>query len=209
MKNTSLIIIGLTGGIASGKNFVANIFAQNGAVIFDADKQVHDLLELDEKTKKEVQKYFPESVISNKIDRKSLGKEVFADKNKLEILENILHPEVRKKYQEFLEKSQKEKKKIAILNIPLLLEKGGYECDYIVAITASPSLRKRRFLSRARISNPKEFSSQKGSLEKKFEQIISKQMSNRDRKLQADFIVNSAVSKENVRKQVCDILSAL
>jgi dephospho-CoA kinase len=200
-------IIGLTGGIASGKNFVAEIFRQKGAAVFDADCEVHSLLELDKSTILQVKNSFPESFVEGKIERKILGKIVFASAQKLKILEEILHPQVRKKYQEFLATAQKEKKKIAVLNIPLLLETQGYECDKILAITASPSIQKKRFLARARKNNPKNFALEKKNLEKKFEQIRSKQISNFERKSRADFTINSNASKSFVIAQVKKIFS--
>ncbi len=191
-------IIGLTGGIASGKNFVAEIFAQKGAAIFDADKEVHKLLELDKSVIIQIRNFFLESFVEGKIDRKILGKIVFANPEKLKILEEILHPKVRKKYEEFLAQAQKEIKKLAVLNIPLLLETKAYNCDKIVAIIASPSVQKRRFLARAKNATEAE----KKNLEKKFEQIRSKQISNAERKASADFVVNSAVSKDFTAEQV-------
>lgn len=191
-------IIGLTGGIASGKNFVAEIFAQKGAVIFDADKEVHKLLELDKSVIIQVRNFFLESFVEGKIDRKILGKIVFANPQKLEILEKILHPKVRKKYEEFLAEAQKSQKKLAVLNIPLLLETKAYKCDKIVAIIAPPSAQKRRFLARAKNATE----SEKKNLEKKFEQIRSKQISNSERKASADFVVNSGVSKSFTAEQV-------
>ena len=191
-------IIGLTGGIASGKNFVAEIFAQKGAAIFDADKEVHKLLELDKSVIIQIRNFFLESFVEGKIDRKILGKIVFANPEKLKILEKILHPKVRKKYEEFLAEAQKEKKKLAVLNIPLLLETKAYNCDKIVAIIASPSVQKRRFLARAKNASEAE----KKNLEKKFEQIRSKQISNAERKASADFVVNSGVSKDFTAEQV-------
>ncbi len=202
-------IIGLTGGIASGKNFVAGIFVQNGAAVFDADKEVHKLLELDQSTIAEVKKKFHESFVAGKIERKILGKIVFADAEKLKILEKILHPKVRKKYQEFLEVAQKEKKKIAVLNIPLLLETESYKCDKILAIIAAPSIQKKRFLARAKKNNPRNFAAEKKNLEKKFEQIRAKQISNSERKLRADFVVNSGVSKKKTEQQVNKIIADL
>ena len=83
-------IIGLTGGIASGKNFVAEIFQKNGAAVFDADKEVHELLESHVEAIKEVKENFPESVIGKKISRKLLGQIVFLDSQKLKILEKII-----------------------------------------------------------------------------------------------------------------------
>jgi dephospho-CoA kinase len=202
-------IIGLTGGIASGKNFVAEIFAQNGAAVFDADKEVHKLLELDKSTILEVKKNFPESFVAGKIERKILGKIVFADAQKLKILEKILHPKVRKKYQEFLDAARKEKKKIVVLNIPLLLETQGYECHKILAIIVSPSIQKKRFLARAKKNNPQNFTAERKILEKIFEQIHAKQISNLERKFKADFVVNSGISKKETEAQVKKIIAEI
>lgn len=202
-------IIGLTGGVAAGKNFVAEIFAQNGSAIFDADAQVHELLKSDEPTIAEVKKNFPTSFIDQKIDRKILGKIVFADVKKLEILEKILHPKVRQKYAEFLTKAQQEKRDLAVLNIPLLLEKQGYECQKIVAIVLPKSLQKKRFLARAKKNNARNFASEKQNLEKKFLQIHAKQMTNSQRKKLADFVINSAFSKAKTAAQVKIIIQKL
>ncbi|MBP7710828.1 MAG: dephospho-CoA kinase [Rickettsiales bacterium] len=198
-------IIGLTGGIASGKNFVAEIFAQNGAAVFDADFEVHQLFASDKSVIAAVMKNFPDSFVEGKIERKILGKIVFSDAKKLEILEKILHPKVREKYQEFLANAQKSKKKIAVLNIPLLLETQGYKCDKIVAIVASPSIQKRRFLAR----HKKTTATEKKNLEKKFEQIRSKQISNSERKSGADFVVNSGGSKRFTVEQVEKIIKTV
>ncbi len=198
-------IIGLTGGIASGKNFVAEIFAQNGAAVFDADFEVHQLFASDKSVIGMIKKKFPDSFVEGKIERKILGKIVFGDAKKLEILEKILHPKVREKYQEFLANAQKSKKKIAVLNIPLLLEKQAYKCDKIVAIVAPPSIQKRRFLAR----HKKITAAEKKNLEKKFEQIRAKQISNLARKASADFVVNSNFSKRNVIEQVVAIINKI
>lgn len=198
-------IIGLTGGIASGKNFVANIFAENGAAVFDADSEVHQLLKCDKKTIEAVKNHFPESFVAEEIDRKILGKIVFSDLKKLKILEEILHPKVRKSYQIFLKKAVLEKRKVAILNIPLLLEKKGYECDFIIAITVAPSVQKKRFIARAR-KNSKE---SKDDLEKKFAQISAKQLTNNQRKSQSDFVIDTSCSKAEVQKKVQNIYKYL
>lgn len=198
-------IIGLTGGIASGKNFVADIFAKNGAAVFDADKEVHNLLESDKLTIDEVKKNFPTSFVKQKIDRKILGKIVFSDAEKLKILEEIIHPKVRKNYQLFLKNFKIQNKKIAVLNIPLLLETKGYECDKVLAITVAPSIQKKRFLSRSM-----KFSKEsKQSLEKKFSQILAKQMTNKQRKSRADFVIDTNCSKSAVVKKVKEFLDAV
>lgn len=150
-------IIGLSGGVASGKNFIADIFAKKGAVVFDADAEVHHLLKSDKSTINEVKENFPKSFINGKIDRKTLGEIVFSNEKKLKILEKIIHPKIRENYKKFLKKAKKEDKKIIVLNIPLLLESKEYKCDYILSIVISPSIQQKRFLARAKRRNPKTF----------------------------------------------------
>jgi dephospho-CoA kinase len=208
-------IIGLTGGVAAGKNFVAKIFAENGAAIFDADAQVHQLFESDKLVIAEVKKNFPTSFVEQKIDRKILGKIVFADEKKLEILEKILHPKVRQKYAEFLSKAHQEKRSLVVLNIPLLLEKQGYECQKVVAVIAPKSVQKKRFLARVQKKSAPEkhssekYNSERQNLEKKFEQIHAKQMNNSQRKKLADFVINSAISEAETAIQVKKIIANL
>ena len=203
-------IIGLTGGIASGKNFVAEIFKKNGAAVFDADKEVHELLESHAEAIKEVKKNFPESVIGEKISRKLLGQIVFSDPQKLKILEKIIHVKVREKYQIFLQKAVKEKKKLVVLNIPLLLETQSYKCDKVVAIIVSEEVQKKRFLMRAKKTDPKNFLQEKENLIHKFEKIKSQQIDNLEREKHADFVINNSLTKaftiEQVKKIIAEIL---
>jgi len=217
-------IIGITGGIASGKNFVANIFARNGAAIFDADEEVHKIFISDRALILKVGKVFPQSLVEKKnlvdnrkistknlvqkieifqeIDRKILSKIVFSDAKKLKILEDIIHPIIRKKYEEFLQKSRQENRKIAALNIPLLLEKQGYKCDKIISLLIPPSLQKRRFFSRNKNESKQE-------LEKKFKNIIKFQLSNKERKDKSDFVIHTRFSKAKTTEQVKKILQKL
>ena len=202
-------IIGLTGGIASGKNFVAEIFQKNGAAIFDADKEVHELLESHAEAIKEVKENFPESVIGKKISRKLLGQIVFSDPQKLKILEKIIHVKVREEYQIFLQKAVKEKKRLAVLNIPLLLETQSYKCDKVVVIIVSDEVQKKRFLMRAKKTDPENFLHEKENLIRKFEKIKSKQIDNLKRKKHADFVVDNSLTKAFTIKQVKKIIAEI
>lgn len=199
-------IIGLTGSISSGKNFVAEIFVKNGAMVFDADAEVHDLFKSNKVIFSKILEFFPQAIIDKKIERKILGKIVFENTQKLQILEKIIHPQVRKKYSEFLKEAESKNSKFVILNIPLLLEKQGYDCDKIISVIIKKSLQKRRFLSRARKLDPKNFKKEEKNLEKKFEQIFSKQLTNLERKKRSDFIIRNDISKSHTVKQVKKIL---
>lgn len=202
-------IIGLTGGIASGKNFIADIFKQKGAMVFDADAQVHAILNADEDAISRIKAYFPESITDHKIDRKKLGQIVFSNTEKLQILEHILHPKVKEKYRQFLKKAHQRKVKLVILNIPLLLERKQYACDKIIAIITSRSVQKHRFLKRCKKMNGGNFAAHIPQLEKRFEEIVSRQVSNHERKKQADFVIFNGLSRHHSIRQVASILRQL
>ncbi len=195
-------IIGLAGGVASGKNFIAEIFAKHGAAVFDADQEVHNLLKNDQVTISEIKNYFPESFVNNEIDRTTLGKIVFSNQEKLKILEDIIHKKVRESYYFFLKSVRKLGKKIIVLNIPLLLEKKSYKCDKIIAISISKIAQKQRFISRSKMQNLDEATT-------RFYQIYSRQISNLERKKKADFIIFNGLSKGHTIKQVEKIITQL
>ncbi|MFN3967087.1 MAG: dephospho-CoA kinase, partial [Endomicrobiia bacterium] len=98
------IVIGLTGGIASGKSTVLKEFEILGAKVIDSDKIAHKIIQKDKNVQKKIIKYFGNDILtkSGKISRKKLGKIVFANKNKLRLLEKITHPviisEIKKSY---------------------------------------------------------------------------------------------------------------
>lgn len=202
-------IIGLSGGVASGKNFIAEIFAKKGVAIFDADKEVHNLLQSNSEIISQIRNNFPESFIDNKINRKILGEIVFNNKEKLEKLEEVLHPKVRQNYQKFLKKAHQQNKKFVLLNIPLLLEKEGYKCDKIIAILVPEKTQKQRFLQRHLKLNKNYFTQNLIQLEQRFYQIKSKQFNNLQRKQQADFIIFNGLSKYYTLQQINKICSKM
>lgn len=201
-------IIGLTGGVASGKNFIADLFAKKGALIFDADHEVHDILHHDQEALSLITKAFPAAILNHQVDRKSLGQIVFNDPKKLRLLESIIHPKVRQRYDLFLKKAQEMGAKMIVLNIPLLLESKSYEADIVIAITASKKIRKQRFVQRYRQLNP-DSSLTDDELSHKFELICQQQISDQERSRYADFVITNDLSKDHAIKQVELIVSKL
>jgi dephospho-CoA kinase len=197
-----MLIIGLTGGVASGKNFVASQFRKLKIPVFDADLEVHKLLANDKEILLQVQQNFSKAVVDGKIDRKILGEEVLEDKQKLQNLEKIIYPKLRKKENLFIKNSQVRQQKIVVLNIPLLFEKGGYKrCDKTVVVMASNLIQLQRFKDRFKSKN---IDTQ--LLYKKFKNITNQQLDNWQRKKQADFLIYSGLNKGFTVKQVKDLL---
>jgi dephospho-CoA kinase len=202
-------IIGLTGGIASGKNLVSDFFVKNGAIIFDADEEVHNLLENDENVISQIKEKFPDSFINGKINRRLLGMIAIQHSNQLEVLENIIHPKVRENYQKFLEKAKENNVNFVVLNVPLLLETNSYETDAIIGVIANENIRKERFLKREELKNPENFKNIKKDLEEKFKNFISNQISDFERIKKANFVIENEGSIKDLEELTQEIIDEL
>ena len=114
-------VIGITGGIATGKSAIAAILAEKGAPVFNADACVHRLLDQNADLYKQISWTFPDAIEDRRINRRLLGDAVFADETKLSKLEEIMHPYVREEEVLFIKTSLQEGQKIIALDIPLLI----------------------------------------------------------------------------------------
>lgn len=198
------IIIGISGGVASGKNFISDCFLEFGAKIFDADEEVSKLFSNDLKFQKIIRNKFPDSFQNGKINKNIIAKEVFNNKKKLQSLEAITHPIISQKKQEFIKNCQLQNIPIALLNIPLLFEKESYkECDIAILAISDLNLRKERFLIREKKKNA-DISNE--LLSKKFNNIILNQKSDQEKQELADFIIYNNSDKNNIITQINAIL---
>ncbi|MGI9461936.1 MAG: dephospho-CoA kinase [Alphaproteobacteria bacterium] len=150
MAEKKLIIIGLTGSIATGKSVVADILQSHGFAVFDADEATKELSTPHGSAYPDIIKQFPMVVLPDgTIDRKKLADIVFADKEKLARLENILHPWVKILREKFYAKAKQQGKKIVFIVVPLLFEKNiDQECDQIWLMVSSSKNQMERAMKR-------------------------------------------------------------
>ncbi len=120
----SMKVIGLTGGIASGKSTVSGFLRELGAVVIDADRVGHELLKPDTETWGEVVAAFGKEILApdGNIDRKKLGEIVFADYEALARLNQIVHPRIQAQVQAQIEQYRRQGVKVVVLEAPLLIE---------------------------------------------------------------------------------------
>ena len=120
-----ILKIGLTGGIATGKSSVSNILKQKGAIIIDADKIVHKLMEPEQKLWYDIINAFGKNILleNNQINRKKLGEIIFNDQNKREKLNQITHPRVIAEIKKKMDKLAADNN-IIVAEVPLLFEVG-------------------------------------------------------------------------------------
>jgi dephospho-CoA kinase len=133
-----LILVGLTGGIGSGKTTVAGMLARLGAVVVDADELAREALEPGTRVFNHVTDLFGEEILTadGRIDRMALARVVFSDEEKRRALESITHPEVFRLLAETVEKFR-DTDDVVVFDAPLIIETGFHEAvDLLVVVTA-------------------------------------------------------------------------
>jgi dephospho-CoA kinase len=146
----SLLVIGLTGGIATGKSRAARLFRGFGVPVFDADAAVHALFAAGSPMVERVEAAFPGTRdAAGAIDRPLLGARVFGDPAALRRLEAIVHPAVRAAERRFLQRLARAGFAMGVLDVPLLLETGAERrVDCVVVVDVRPELQAERALRR-------------------------------------------------------------
>ena len=180
MKNKQIYIFGLTGSIGMGKSVAAGIFKSLGVMVFDSDKEVHNILSNNQSVISMIKGKFPEVIVNNQISRSLLGERAFSDEGALRYLERLIHPIVQNKQKSFIESSKNRNEKVVVLDIPLLFETGSQvNCDAVILVSAPKDIQKERVLSRKNMS------------ELKFQAILKTQMSDGQKRKKADFILET------------------
>ena len=187
-----MIVIGLTGSIATGKSTVGRIFKQLKIPVFDSDHEVHNMLSNDIKIINSIVSIFGNVTDkSGKIDRDKLGKKIFFDSLKRKSLEKIIHPKIKLKQKKFIKFHRRNRYKKVVLDIPLIFEtKTQKEFDKIIVVWSPRRIQYIRALKR------------KNMTESKLKAIISNQMPQHQKKLQADLSIPSSLGIYETRKRI-------
>jgi dephospho-CoA kinase len=190
-----MFVLGLTGSIAMGKTTTAQLFAEAGVPVHDADATVHRLYESEAAAA--VEAAFPGTTRDGKVDRMLLGRRVVGDPEKLRRLEAIVHPLVRAAEERFLENARKTGAKIAVLDIPLLFETDGDKrVDAVVVVSAPPDVQRARALER-------------GLAAAQFDALLARQLPDSEKRARADFVIDTSHGIESARARVHEILAAV
>lgn len=137
------LVVGLVGGIGSGKSYVARLFRGAGAVVIDADRIVHRILGRPAAART-LARWWGREILNRRgtVDREAVGRRVFANKMDLRRLIDYLHPRVRR---EMLRGIARCRRKVVILDVPLLVETGMQSlCDHVVFVDSPRTTRLRR-----------------------------------------------------------------
>jgi dephospho-CoA kinase len=183
-----LKIIGLTGGIGSGKTTVANMFSELGVPVYIADIEAKKLSNRSKVIRRKlIQLLGPDSYKDNTLNRAYVAKKIFNDEELLEKVNAIIHPKVASHFKRWLKKQQGP---YAIKEAAILFENGGYEqCDKTILVVAPLAERIRRLLARDKTTRTE------------IEARMSNQWSDDEKRKLADIIIEN-IDLEETQKQV-------
>jgi len=192
VKNKRPFIIGLTGGIATGKSSVSNEFRKKGLIVVDSDKIVHHLWQTDMELNDTVSREFKLEV---PIDKKRLAKMVFNDPNRLARLNELIHPKVFKYIDNFVKDNMH--LDIIIIDMPLLFEAKYNKVDLTLLVYSTPSQQLDRLISRDKLSK------------NEAQMRIDNQMPINKKLFMADYVIYNNDSKEVLEGEINKFIEKL
>lgn len=193
-----MIILGLTGSIGMGKSTTGRMFADEGALVWDADAAVHRLYARGGAAVEPLGEAFPGVVVDGAVDRTRLAEALGRDEDAFKRLEAIVHPLVAQDRAQDLAAARAEGVRLAVLDIPLLFETGGEAfVDAVVVVTADPEVQAARVLARP------------GMTRERFDAILARQLPDAEKRLRADFVVDTGRGLEAARDRVREIVGTV
>lgn len=193
-------IIGLTGGIASGKSTVAKMLEHKNIPVVCADTIAKQLVAPKSSVLKELVKAFGREILNRDqtLNRQKLGSLVFGNPQAIATLNQIVHPAVISTFKKEIKRYQKQKTALLVLDVPLLFEAGLDQlCDQVITVYVP------RTLQIARLKKRDSF------LTTDAKKRIASQMSLLEKKKKADFVIDNRGTIKNSQKQLEKILSLL
>ncbi|WP_368266456.1 dephospho-CoA kinase [Corynebacterium ulcerans] len=194
-----MIIVGLTGGIGSGKSTVSRALARKGACIIDADQIAREVVEPGSSVLLELAQAFGEDVVVDGVlDRSLLASRAFVDEEHTQLLNGITHPEIRRRIKDRLVQAREEGKRVAVLDHPLLLEQGlAAEVDLVVVVDVPAEIRVQRLVAF------------RGIEEQDARNRIARQMSDAARLEKADVVIDNSRALSDLELQIEELWERL
>jgi dephospho-CoA kinase len=144
-----MLVVGLTGGIGSGKSTVLRLFKKLGAETIDADKLAREVVKPGRPAWRDIRERFGRSVFhrNSALDRKKLGRIVFRDAKARKDLNEIIHPRVFEEEKRLIEDARRRKKKVVVVDAPLMIESGSHRWKDIIVVMSSTTEEQLRRLT--------------------------------------------------------------
>jgi dephospho-CoA kinase len=196
-----MLIVGLTGGVASGKTAVSQVLKEEGAYIIDADQIARELVQSHKPAWNELIRAFGQEILQEdgSIHRKKLADKVFADPKQRKLLNQILHPRIKEEMDRRAKKiGEKDPKAIVVIDAPLIVELGDHrEMDKLIVVTTTQTQQIERMKDRD------------GTSPKEALRIVSSQMPMEEKSKFADYVIQNEGSLEETKKRAKEIFKDL
>lgn len=193
-----MIVLGLTGSIGMGKSTTAQLFAEAGVPIWDADAAVHHLYAEGGAGAEAIGSIAPGAVTATGVDRVLLRQAILEDADLLTRIEALIHPLVAADRLAFLDQARAGGSAVALCDIPLLFETGADAwLDKVVVVTAPGDVQRERVMKRP------------GMTEAAFAAILAKQVPDAEKRARADFVIDTSQGLAPARARVRAVLEAL
>ncbi|MGJ5617715.1 dephospho-CoA kinase [Sulfitobacter sp. MF3-043] len=187
-----MFLLGLTGSIGMGKSTTAQMFADEGCAVWDADAAVHRLYSKGGPAVDPVGALFPQAIVDGCVSRSELKKIISETPEALIQIEQIVHPLVAKDRSDFIEAAKND---VVVLDMPLLFETGAEaQMDAVVCVTVSEEIQQNRVMERGTMTA------------EQFEAIKAKQMPNAEKCARADYVIETDTI-DHARLQVQDVVA--
>ena len=195
------LLVGLTGGIATGKSTVSEILRQLGGEIIDADRLARDVVEPEQPAWKQIVADFGRGVVNadGTLDRKKLGAIVFADPDRRKRLEAITHPAIRARFQTRLDELAAQGfAGIVVFDAPVMIESGGYRnMDRLVVVVTDEATQASRLRTRD------------GTDDAEGRRKVASQMPLAEKAKLADYVIDNSGDRETTAAEVRRVFAAL
>ena len=189
-------IVAITGSIGCGKTTLANIVRKLGFAVYDIDAWVRKIYYKKSFLDK-LSSFFPESVVNGSVNKKILRNQVFTDKHKLQMLEQLIYPFLNKSMRQLIIKNAR-RPYIVFVDAALLFEKGWNKyCDVVILADVDYEIQKKRVMKRDHISV------------EDFEKINNIQLKNEYKKMLSDIVVNTDKPLNRLKVEMIKIIERL
>jgi dephospho-CoA kinase len=196
-----MLIVGLTGGIASGKTVVSQALGEEGAHIIDTDQIAREMVQPHTPAWEEMRRVFGEEIFGRDgfIDRKKLAHQVFTDPERRDRLNRILHPRIKEEMDRRISRiAQTEPDAIVVIDAPLLIETGSYrQMDAVIVVAATEKQQIERLKERS------------GASEEEARRIIASQLSLKEKLKVADIVIRNEGSIKETKRRTKEVYRGL
>lgn len=195
-----MLKIGLTGSIGTGKSTVSKLLRERGIAVIDADLLAREIVKKGQECLNDLKNVFGNQVltIDGELDRKKLGQIVFSDDSKLELLNSVTHPHIRRRIKAQMNELESKNNKVIVLDIPLLFEAKMEDLvDIVLVVFAKEEIQIKRIMERDNCTQEEAM------------RIIKAQISQQDKISKSDYTIDNSGTIEELKEKLNGFLEKI